>query len=472
MYRTGDLVRWTPTGQLDYLARADHQIKLRGFRIEPAEIETTLTNHPTITQATVILREDRPGDHRLTAYIVPTDPDNPPDPTQLRTHTAQTLPDYMIPSAIITLPQLPLTPNGKLNRQALPPPQHTPTHHRKPRTPHEQTLTNLFTETLGTPNIGIDDNFFELGGNSLLVSKLTSRIEASFNVQIGIRALFEAPTVATLSARLNNSGPDDSLELLAPLRTGRGRNPIFCMHPSGGISWMYIGLAPHLDPAYPIYGFQARGIGDADELFPESIEAMAEDYIGRLREFQPHGPYHLIGWSFGGLLAHEVAVQLQAMDEPVALLAILDAYPSTATDMAFDEQHVLREFLGYLGDEQLPDRKLELADLVAALQSFDNPLSHFNEQEISNLFNIWRNNISLSDHFTPGRYTGRVLHFRAIRGQTDDSPTVDRWSPYIDGSIETHDVDCTHDRMMEQAPLSHIGRVLTAELEAINASES
>ncbi|MFD8387606.1 amino acid adenylation domain-containing protein, partial [Streptomyces sp. NPDC059679] len=160
MYRTGDLARWNHDGTLHYLGRTDTQIKIRGFRIEPTEIEAALTTHDTITQATVLVREDQPGDKRLTAYAVPTNPETGIDTTHILRTLRDRLPDYMVPTTLITLNHLPLTPNGKLNHKALPTPHNTPTTtQRPPRTPHEETLTQLFAETLGTTQVGIDDNF-------------------------------------------------------------------------------------------------------------------------------------------------------------------------------------------------------------------------------------------------------------------------------------------------------------------------
>nr|WP_224301119.1 non-ribosomal peptide synthetase [Streptomyces olivaceus] len=204
MYRTGDTARWTHTGQLTYTGRTDDQIKLRGFRIELGEIQAVLMTHPHITQAAVIVREDQPGDQRLTAYTVNTvGTDTTTD--DLAAHTAAHLPAYMIPSHFITLDQLPLTPNGKLDRNALPTPeynQHT-SEGRAPRTPHEQALCTLFADVLGTDTVTIDDDFFHLGGHSLLATTLISRIRTTIGAELPIRQLFETPTVAGISATLD-----------------------------------------------------------------------------------------------------------------------------------------------------------------------------------------------------------------------------------------------------------------------------
>ncbi|MFG1665914.1 amino acid adenylation domain-containing protein, partial [Streptomyces sp. Y7] len=206
MYRTGDLARWNRDGSLDYLGRADHQVKLRGFRIELGEIEAALTGQPEIAQAAVVLREDRPGDQRLVAYTVPAGA-SAPDADTLAERLRALLPDYMVPAAFVTLADLPVTPNGKLDRKALPVP-HAPERGggRAPRTPREELLCTLFAEVLGAEAVGIDDGFFELGGHSLLATRLISRIRTALGVEVPIQRVFECPTVAALARALDGEG--------------------------------------------------------------------------------------------------------------------------------------------------------------------------------------------------------------------------------------------------------------------------
>ena len=197
MYRTGDLARWRADGVLDFLGRADAQVKLRGFRIEPGEIEAALTRHSSVAQAAVIAREDVPGNKRLVAYVVGAS-GQAVETAALRAHLAQSLPDYMVPSGFVVLERLPLTPNGKLDRLALPAPELTPARIRAPRTPQEDILCGLFAEVLGLERVGIDDNFFALGGDSIMSIQLVSRARKA-GLVITARAVFGHQTVAALA---------------------------------------------------------------------------------------------------------------------------------------------------------------------------------------------------------------------------------------------------------------------------------
>nr|AGS49567.1 long-chain-fatty-acid--CoA ligase [uncultured bacterium esnapd10] len=450
MYRTGDVARWRSDGTLEFAGRADDQVKIRGFRVELGEVETALAAHPDVTRAAVV----RVGD-RLVGYLVAGEVDL----AELRQDLARTLPDYMIPSALLVLDRLPLTPNGKLDRAALPAPDWAASDSADaPLTPQEEVLAGLFAEALGLPRIGRTDSFFDLGGHSLLVARLVARITEVLGVTVGIRDLFEAPTVATLAERLEVGTEHDSLDVLLPLRASGDEAPLFCVHPAGGIGWIYSGLLRHVGDR-PLYALQARGLGRPDPL-PSSIEEMAADYVEQLRKAQPQGPYHLLGWSFGGMVAQAVATRLREQGDEVALLAVLDAFPSTWEEgHELGEQDILRLLLNAV-NASAGDRPLTRETVREVLREEGSALANLGEQHIDAMLEVFLNNSRLMQRFEPGLFDGDLVVFTAAQGRTESSPTADAWQPYVTGRIDDHFVDADHGGMTRPDALAEVARVL------------
>ncbi|NGO79094.1 amino acid adenylation domain-containing protein [Streptomyces sp. YC504] len=470
MYRTGDLARWSDKGEVEYLGRTDHQVKLRGLRIELGEIEAVLADCAEVTGACVLVREDRPGDQRLVGYVTG---QADLDTEDLRGRLAESLPDYMVPGTVLVLDDFPLSPNGKLDRKALPAPSLSAGGGRAPRTLQEETLTRLFAEVLGLEQVGVDDAFFDLGGTSLLAARLVARVRDTLGGDLAIGSLFQAPTPAALAGRLGadegaGTAPDEALGVLLPLRTTGDRTPLFALHPAGGMSWCYSGLLSRLGPDQPVYGVQARGLVDPDEQLPSTMEEMAADYADRIRSVQPHGPYRLIGWSVGGVLAHTVAVRLQEAGEDVDLLALLDAYPSDqwqdqAVPAEADALTALLRMAGYdRGDE------LTREEVLATLRREGSALAGLSDHTLTAIVDIVINNARLMRAHRHRVFDGDVLFFTAAAPRAEDWLTRESWRPYVSGLLDNLDIDCLHPQLTQSRPLDEITAVLTSRLKELD----
>ncbi len=327
IYRTGDLCRQRTDGAIEFLGRADFQVKFRGYRIELGEIEAVLATHPRVREAVVVAHEDGPGEQKLVAYLTPKD-GALPDAGELRTHLRAKLPDYMVPAQYIALERLPLTANNKIDRKALPKPERvvgTAAVDEGPREALDVKLRAIWEEVLGVRGIGMNDSFFDIGGHSLLALKLFDRIEKSIGMKLPVTALFEAPTIEKLGALLRRGGWTPSWSSLVPIQTAGTKPPFFCVHAVGGNVLNYRLLSRYLGDDQPFYGVQARGLGGTEDPHT-TIEEMATAYIEEIKTVQPHGPYYLGGSSSGGVTAYEMAQQLHARGEKVAAVVLLDTH--------------------------------------------------------------------------------------------------------------------------------------------------
>ncbi|HEX4945592.1 MAG TPA: amino acid adenylation domain-containing protein [Blastocatellia bacterium] len=330
LYRTGDLARWHTDGVLECLGRIDFQVKIRGHRIELGEIETVLLEHAAVRECVVMAREDKPGDKRLVAYIVPQGQAMLTHES-LRQHLLHKLPEYMIPHAFVPLSAFPLSPNGKVDRKQLPAPEAVPrllheTNYIAPVNDIERKLTELWEATLRVAPIGVTENFFALGGHSLFAVRIFATLETMFGQRLPLATLLQAPTIRQLATLLSEQSGKPFCSSLVALQPQGDRPPFFCIHAVGGNVLEYYELARQFGPDQPFYALQSAGLGGT--LAPhESIPEMARHYLHEIRAVQPQGPYHLGGRSFGGMVAYEMALQLHEQGETVALLALLDTDP-------------------------------------------------------------------------------------------------------------------------------------------------
>jgi amino acid adenylation domain-containing protein len=320
LYKTGDLARYLPDGNLEIVGRQDFQVKIRGMRVEIEEIETVLTQHPAVQQAAVVGKENSAGETIIVAYIVPNCPQI--DVSDLRSFLKTKLTDYMMPSAVEILDALPLTPNNKLDRKRLPEPSRENLTVVAPRDDLEHQLVQIWEQVLDLKNIGIDDNFFDLGGHSLVALQLFAEIEKIWHKKFLLAVLLESPTIAGL-AQVIRTGKTPDWSPVVLLKPSENKSPLFCVHPLGGNLFDYHTLSKILDIHRPIYGLQPRGIDGKQQPY-ERIEDMASYFIQSIKTIQPQGPYFIVGYSFGGIVAFDIARQLTEQGEKIAFLGLID----------------------------------------------------------------------------------------------------------------------------------------------------
>nr|WP_253949727.1 non-ribosomal peptide synthetase [Nocardia terpenica] len=472
VYRTGDIVRWTAaadgTAALEYLGRSDFQVKLRGQRIELGEIEAALTAAAEVRHAVVTLARADSGD-RLVGYVVPA-PGATIDAAALLARTRESLPAYMVPATVVTLAELPLNANGKLDRAALPVPRLSGREYRAPQTPLEQTVADVFAEVLGVDRAGRDDDFFDLGGNSLIATRAVGRLREVTGAEVRVQWFFTGSTVAALTRRIaaaldagHDYDPhsDAALAVLLPIRAEGELPPLFCLHPMYGLAWTYSGLARYVEDR-PILGLQSPALSE-DGYLPESLADMAARYVAEIRAVQPHGPYHLLGWSLGGVLAHAVATALQADGETVELLAMLDSHPDidvtdfrTAIREALAEIGIGAEAL--VGDGDIHD--LSDAAVAALHATIPADLAVLTPDRVRRIYRSAVRSAELIAEHRPGVYRGRLDYFSALGHET----AAESWREAVDGEIADHPVPVRHDLMTSPEALADLGPRLARRL--------
>ena len=506
LYKTGDLARYLSDGNIEFLGRIDHQVKIRGFRIELGEIEAVLSQNPNVQEAIVIVWEEVPDDKRLVAYVIPNQ-DQPPTVNQLRRFLQEQLPEYMIPSTFVFLDTFPLTPNGKVDRRNLPAPEKVrpelESNFVAPRTPSEEMLSSIWAAVLGLESVGVHDNFFELGGHSLLATQVISRVRHAFQIELPLRKLFESPTLAGLAESIETARQaKQSLQEPPILRVSRNRSilsqqsssqrqsplvgiqpvgskrPFFCVHPAGGNVICYVDLARYLGLDQPLYGLQALGLDGEQEPYTQ-VKDMAVHYIKALRIVQPEGPYLLGGWSMGGIVAFEMATQLQAEGQKVDLLALFDA-KATACNVELAENDgnvaIFSSFAQELGVSlenlnfsleyflQLePNKQLAYVFEKARMSNLLSP--DIELPQVSRLFHVFKTNICAMWSYIPQTYSGRVTLFQASE-QLVEAPqnSTMGWGKLATQGVEIHAVPGNHYTMLKKPHIESLVKRLNTFL--------
>ncbi|MEV0396635.1 amino acid adenylation domain-containing protein, partial [Polymorphospora rubra] len=471
-YRSGDLARWRADGTLEYLGRADQQVKIRGFRVELGEIEAVLTGHPDVTDAVVVVRGDA-GNPRLVAYVVGADHDE----AALRSYLAARLPAYMVPAILVRLDAIPLTGNGKTNRKALPEPRHEiGAEYLAPRDRTERGLAEIWAGVLGTDRIsadriGVRNNFFDLGGNSLDLVRLAAEARRVFDVGLDPRSLYAAPTLEAMAGALARTGdrtPGPASPLVPIVATG-GRPPLFFVHPVGGSVAPYVRLAALLGPDRPFYGLEDPALHGGPPT--TSLVETAAAYVAAVRQRQPDGPYHVGGWSLGGAVALEMAHQLRAQGQRVALVAALD---TGLSDGSYDPDHAelltwfVRDLAGIartrppavdLGTLRARPEPEQIAAVVAAVADL---VPGGLADELTTRVRVFVANYRALLRYRPRPYAGRVLLLSAADEATDD---LDRWRAVVPGGLDRRVVPGDHYTMLQPPNLPELARDLRAGLD-------
>ncbi|MGZ8222346.1 MAG: non-ribosomal peptide synthetase [Methylobacter sp.] len=437
MYKTGDLARWLADGTLEFLGRNDFQVKIRGFRIELGDIETKLAEHPAVREVAVLAQEKRDGLKQLVAYLVLRD-DFMPSIFELRDFLKKKMPDFMVPSAFMFLAALPVTPNGKLDRKALPEPsinlQVSEAKFIAPRNTVEQNLTDLWAEVLKRDRIGVHDNFFALGGHSLLAVKVITEINQRFAADLARGVMYQSPTIEELGLIISSGTRQPSWYSIVPIQTQGSRPPLFAIH-----TITLLDLPRHLGQDQPLY-FLRYGMAGESSNHPVKLPPLkdvASHYITEMQQVQPEGPYHLVGFSFGGLIAYEMAYQLLASGHQVNWVGLLDTH-LTDEQQTLPLTRIIRKVLSQDPRKLVRKAKTKFNDRTARNQYGTDFWPHIYTSAPD---------IACRSAYQPDIYPGRVTLFQASERESmffTLDPPEQEWKKLLGDKLDVEQVPGQH----------------------------
>ncbi|WP_211164227.1 non-ribosomal peptide synthetase [Shewanella salipaludis] len=478
MYRTGDMVRWLPCGNLEYLGRSDDQLKIRGQRIEIGEIEQALLQLPSVQQAAVHARVlggadvkagAKTGDQRqLVGYVIADESGTDGQAAtelelaSLLTQVSRLLPAHMVPTVLMQVAAFPLSANGKLDRKALPDPRnHSNRMGRAPKPGMETRIAAAFAKLLGVNTVNAEDSFFNLGGHSLLAMQLATELRRSLQLQVSVGQIMVSPTVAELAAILGDEGlradPDKAgFGQILPVRRGRGL-PLVCINPGSGFSWQYTGLPKYLEGRWPIIGLQSPRPDGAVAVSADMTQAV-QHYLELLKRVQPQGPYHFLGYSFGGTIAMALAATLTARGETVAFVGLLDTYPPEG-----------QEWKRPTKEEAMAEVERERHQFLNAAEGDFADASSREEQTkmFNDILGNYDDTVRLLSQASTTAYSGRVELFVAEKSLPPGWDVAQSWAPYV-GKLVQHGLPFAHDDILSAGSLTRLGPLLNAILAEVD----
>lgn len=485
LYKTGDSARYLSNGDIEYLGRLDDQVKIRGFRIELGEIEAVLNQYSKIREGIILVREDIPGDKRLVAYIIG-DNLTADEIEKLSNYMSEQLPDYMVPSAFVLLEKIPLTINGKVDKKALPAPDMSlikRTDYSEPKTDTEKKLVEIWEELLGYSEISVYDNFFEIGGHSLLAVQLMSKIKNNFNVKIPLTVIFQSGTIAALAKQIDKNKIYKVNNSIVPLQPKGDKRPIFFVHPIGGHIISYFELAKYLGSKRPFYAFQSLGL-ESEEAILTNIKEMANFYIKEMQDVQEEGPYIIGGWSFGGVVAFEMARQLVEKGIKVEAIILLDTWApdiynvtSEWDDLAVFMNDLMKQYNLEVSEELILGYKnLSMQDeridyVISYLKSHSKFKQDIQVEDLEKMIRVFQINLNAYRNYQPEKLDQDILLFTANHQDKENNHAEDDtlfWGKYVQKELKVIELNATHYSMMQSSHAENIAFHIDIFLEEIS----
>lgn len=487
LYRTGDLGRYLSDGTIEFLGRQDFQVKIQGFRVELGEVEAALKEHPAVREAVATVRSDGEKAKRLVVYVVPVTPSDEIDAAALRAFLQMKLPEYMVPSIYLRIDALPLSANGKLDRSALPAPDEQRDEVSgglvPPQGDLERALVAIWEEVLSVRPIGVKDDFFELGGQSFSAIRMLVLVRRRLGRRIELAAVLRARTIEQLAKLVDQAIPTAAPWVpLVPIRDTGDKPPFFLVHPAGGNVICYAEITRQLGDGQPVYALQARGLS-GEQQPAASVEEMAATYIEAIRSMDAVGPYRLGGWSSGGVIAYEMARQIESLGAKVETVIMIDS-PAPLDHDPVDDVTLLKWFLADLA-LGLPVERLSMEELrsAPAERQLDLALAQVGNggmppgmgpSELRPSLAVFKSVIRATRAYEPRVGTARLLVLQAAEGRVEEfndhpgSAASDwGWGTVSAGVIESFEVAGSHYTMLAAPNLGQVAALITRHLDSL-----